>query len=238
MAITYDTYVNQISNLVVIGSTTPEFQTMLPGMIDYAEQRVYRELNLLGTQVRDVTNLSTTSRNLTLPSAFGEFVVVSDINVITPSGTTISCGTRNQLNPAAIAIVDFLYPQEVASTTPSVPTLFAMVNQNIAVVGPPPDSPYQVEVIGTIRPTALSSANSSTFLTQHLPDLFIAASMVFGSGYMRDFGQQADNPQMGAAWEAQYNLLLKSATTEEVRKKYNSAYPGSYQPTPTSGGAE
>src|SRR5512143_3361318 len=207
MAITYDTYVNQISNMTVIGSTTPEFQIMLPGMIDYAEQRIYRELNLLDTQVRDVTNLSTASRNLTLPSAFGDFVVVSDINVITPSGTTISCGTRNQLNPAAISIVDFLYPQEVASVTPSVPTLFAMVDQGLAVIGPPPDSPYQVEVIGTIRPTPLSSANSSTFLTQHLPDLFVAASMVFGSGYMRDFGQQADNPQMGSAWEAQYNLL-------------------------------
>lgn len=238
MSIDYTSYVAQISNLMVIGSTDANFQTMLPGMIDYAEQRIYRELNLLDTQVRDVTNLSTSSRNLTLPSAFGDFIIVSDINVITPAGTTIANGIRNQLNPAAISVVDFLYPQEVTSDSTSIPTLFAMVDQGLAVVGPPPSSPFQVEVIGTIRPTPLSSVNSSTFLTQHLPDLFVAASMVFGSGYMRDFGQQADNPQMGSAWEAQYNLLLKSAVAEEVRKKYNSAYPGVYQPTPTSGGAE
>jgi len=53
MSITYTTYVDQIANIMAVKSTTPQFQTMLPGMIDYAEQRIYRELDLLNTVVRN-----------------------------------------------------------------------------------------------------------------------------------------------------------------------------------------
>ena len=52
MSINYTTYVDQITNIMAVKSTTPQFQTMLPGMIDYAEQRIYRELDLLNTVVR------------------------------------------------------------------------------------------------------------------------------------------------------------------------------------------
>ena len=53
MSLTYTSYVSQIANIMAVKSDTEQFQTMLPGMIDYAEQRVYRELDLLNTVVRD-----------------------------------------------------------------------------------------------------------------------------------------------------------------------------------------
>jgi hypothetical protein len=48
----------------------------------------------------------------------------------------------------------------------------------------------------------------------------MAASMVFGSGYMRNFGAQADNPQMSQSWETQYQLLKQSANAEAARQKF------------------
>lgn len=238
MAINYTTYYSQIANLLVISSADTNLATMVPGMIDYSEQRIYRELNLLSNQVRDsANNLTANSRTFPLPSTFGRFVVVQDVNVITPVGAGSSNGTRNTLNPCALAMLDFLYPSETAPSSTSVPQLFAMVDQNTIAVGPSPDTTYNVEVIGTIRPTPLSAANSSTFLTSYLPDLFIAASMVFGSGYTRDFSAIGDNPQMGASWESQYQKLLASATAEEIRKKYNATFVAQYSPQQTSGGS-
>lgn len=239
MSLNYNTFVSQVANLLVISSADANFGTMLPGMIDYGEQRVYRELNLVNNQVRDTTgSLTPNSRTFSLPTSFGNFVVVNDVNVITPSSLTLTTGgTRNQLNPCAIQILDYLYPTETAPTTPSIPSLFAMIDQATIAVGPAPDAAYHVEVIGVIRPTPLSAANSSTFLASNLPDLFMAACMVFGSGYTRDFSAQGDNPQMGASWEVQYQKLLQSAVQEEVRKKYNSAYASQFMPQPTSGGA-
>ena len=60
--------------------------------------------------------------------------------------------------------------------------------------------------------------------------------MVFGMGYQRDFGGTTDNPQASESWEKQYKLLLQSAGSEEIRKKYNTTYSAQYQMQGTSGG--
>ena len=82
------------------------------------------------------------------------------------------------------------------------------------------------EVVGTVRPDSLSSTNQTTFISLYLPDLFLAASMVFVSGYQRDFAlgaSQPNDPGMPINYESQYQTLLKSAGVEEARKKFEAA---------------
>lgn len=219
MAMTYTTYVAQIANIMAVESTTPQFQTMLPGMIDYAEQRIYRELDLLQTVTRDNSaSLTTGSRNFTLPTpANSNFITLQGINLITPAGTTAENGTRNALQPTTREYLDTVWNSYANA---ALPTLFAMIDQFNIIVGPWPNANYSVEVIGTIRPTPLSASNTSTFLTQYLPDLFVAGSLIFAFGYMRDYGGMSDNPQSSQSWEAQYQNLFKSANNEELRKKW------------------
>lgn len=232
MALNYTTYVNQLANLMVIGSTDANFQTFLPGCIDYAEQRIYRELDLLQTQVTDNSaTVSADDRNFSLPTSLGTFIVVDNINIITPVSADATDGTRQPLMPVSREFIDAVYPSGQDHT--GVPLYWAMASQTEVILGPSPDADYVAEVIGTQRPTPLSSANSSTFLTAYLPDLFMAASMVFASGYMRDFGAQgADNPGMSVSWEKQYQLLVASAGGEELRKKYQGQAWTSDSPSP------
>ena len=175
--------------------------------------------DLLSTVVTDSTgSLTSGSRNFTLPTTSnGKFVTVQNINVITPVGSTTTTGTRRPLAPVDKSYLDSVWNSSSEST---VPKNFAMIDQWNIIVGPWPDANYNVEVIGTIRPNPLSSTNTTTFLTTYLPDAFIAASMVFASGYMRDFGSQADNPQQAQSWESQYQTLFKSALLLELRKKW------------------
>lgn len=232
MALNYNQYVAQISNLLVIGSTDANFQTMLPGMIDYAENRIYRELDLLYTQVTDATTTASSGdRNFTIPNATGNpYIIIDNINIITPVTATSTGGARNQLTPVSREFIDIAWPG--GSTVTGVPEFWAMASNTAAIFGPAPDAGYVVEVVGVQRPSPLSSANSSTILTQYVPDLFIAASMVFGSGYQRDFSAQGDNPQMGASWEAQYQKLFQSASVEQARAKFQSEGWTSDQPSP------
>jgi hypothetical protein len=220
MSLTYNTYVAQVANIMAVDSTTTQFQTMLPGMIDYAEQRIYRELDLLNTVVRNSTlALTASNRNFTLPTTTnGNFITLQGINLITPAETgDPDEGTRNALQPTTRDYLDTVWN---SSTGATLPKLFAMIDQFNIIVGPWPDATYQVEVIGTIRPTPLSTTNTSTFLTQYLPDLFLAASMIFATGYQRDFGSQSDNPAQAVSWESQYEKLFASANGEEMRKKF------------------
>lgn len=221
MTLNYTTYVDQLSNLMVQNSTAAEFVTFLPGCIDYAEQRIYRELDLQTTRVADATTtVSSGVRTFTLPttSPNGNFVVVEQINILTPVTATSSDGTRNPLTPVTKEYLDFAWPSATANT--GVPLFMAPLNQTTYILGPSPDAAYYAEVIGTVRPVPLSASNSSTFLTQNLPDVFMAASMVFASAYQRDFGPATDDPAKGSTWESQYKNLMASANIEELRKRF------------------
>lgn len=225
MALTYDQYVADLADLMATATTDPSFVEMLPTIIDYAEQRIYRELQLLSTVVRDSTStVSANSRDFTLPSAAGRFVTIDGINIYTPVSTTT---TRNPLTPVSRDVIDWSWPSNTAASASTVPTMFCWVRDGDAasqtvILGPPPGASFTAEVIGTIRPTPLSSGNTTTFLSSYLPDLFMAASMVFASGYMRNFGAQADDPKMSQSWEMQYQTLKASADMEEGMKKFSS----------------
>ena len=119
-----------------------------------------------------------------------------------------------------------------STTGAGVPALYAMITDQIIIVGPAASAGYTIECIGTIRPTPLSASNPTTFLTLYLPDLFLSASMVYMSAYMRNWSASADDPKMSVSWQSHYDMELASANVEEMRKKYSSGGWGSLQPTP------
>jgi hypothetical protein len=215
-----NSYRSQIATLAVVDETDPAFLTILPQMITYAENRMFRDLDFLFTTT-SITGYSLTqgSRQITLPE--GTLVVSDQINVITPPGeTNPNAGTRNPLLPATKEFLDAVYGS--ASYT-GVPKYFVPFNDNLFLVGPYPDQPYFVEIVGTFRPNSLSNLNKTTFISLYLPDVFIMASMIYISGFQRNFGRQSDDPQMAQSYESQYQLLLKGAGVEEARKKFESS---------------
>lgn len=226
----YSQFVINLANGLVIPPTDANYLSFLPTIIDDGEQRIYRELDLLATIVRDQSaTLTPNARGFTLPQSLGRFVVVESINVFTPAATVAN---RNPLIAASREYIDFCYGSATPLTSPSVPQFYGMVTDQQIVVGPPPDAAYTVEVIGTIRPTPLSATNTTTYLTLYLPDLFFAECMIIGYGYLKDFGAMADDPQGSVSWATHYKDLWDSANTEENRKKYASQGWTAKQPAP------
>jgi hypothetical protein len=229
MALTYSTYGSTLVAMMAGRSDDANYVTVLPSIIDYAEGRIYRDLDLLSAVVRDSTaSLSTDNRNFTLPTpATGRFTIVSGINLM-------SAGVRvAQLEPVSLEFLDAAWPSE-SGAVGVLPQYFAMLTDQTIVVAPSPKTAYTVEVIGHIRPTALSAANTTTFLTTYMPELFLAASMIFASAYQKNFGAQADDPKMAVSWESQYQTLVAVADREEARKKWASASWTSKRVEPTA----
>lgn len=216
----YAGFVTYISTMAVIQPTDTNLVAILPSCIDYAEQRLYRELDLAATSYRN-SNFALTAGNRNLTTPQGTFVVLEKINIITPFGTTNpELGTRNPVTIIAWEILDATYGSSSGS---GVPQYAALQDAATIAFGPWPDQAYQVEQVGTLRPGPLSVTNPTTLLTTFFPDLFGAAAMVFMSGYMRNFGSQADDPKMAESWESQYGKLLASALSEEARKQFEGA---------------
>lgn len=228
---TYNDYVSEIA--LLMGTTTADtnYQSNIPSMINYAELRIYRELDFLTTVTTNSAGQFTANlRSFTFPV---EFVTSQGINVITPATQSDpDQGTRSQLTPTTKEFLDAVYPSLTGATLPE---YYAMLNDQEIIVGPWPDQTYTVEVIGTIRPAPLSQSNATTYLTDYFPDLFIAASMVFASGYMKNYGaSNVDDPQQPTSWEKQYQNLKSGATEEEFRKKYMARAWSSQTPSPTA----
>lgn len=214
MAMDYNTFVSTIANLSTLDPTQPEFIQIMPQVISYAEDRIYRELDILNSvSINSSNSFTVGTRNFALPNApYGAFLTITGMNVLYGNGPQ-----RQQMQPVAMSFLNSVWG---SPSNPGIPIYFALVNQDLVQVGPWPDQAYQVEVIGTFQPEPMSATNPTTFLTVYVPDLLLAAGMVFFSGYQRDFGSQADNPQQAQSWENQYQTLFKSALLLELRKKF------------------
>lgn len=229
--LTYATYKSTLATLSVVPETDQNWLNILPDTIDYAELRIYRDLDLLST-VTTSTSFSTTAGSSKVAVTEGSFVTLQNVNVITPAGTAIpDSGTRNPLLPVSKEYIQYSWP---SSTNAGVPQYFAMIDERTFSLGPWPDDQYTLEIIGTYRPPSLSVTNTTTFISQYLPDLFLMASMIFISGYQRNFGRQSDDPQMAQSYESQYQALLRGAMVEEYRKKFAASGWSSMSPSPVA----
>lgn len=229
----YTSYVTQIAEMAVVAPDDPAFVTILPAMIDYAELRIYRDLDLISTSTSvsgPGFSMTPGERRVSFPMevpGVGTFIVSEQLNVIL-NGTD-----RVPLLPTTKEFIDAVYGSTAVANR-GLPKYYAAFNETVFIVGPAPDAAYDYEVVGTIRPPALSAGNPTTFISQYLPDLLIMASMVYISAYQRNFGRQSDDPQMAQSYEAQYKGLLTSAMVEEARKKYEGPGWTSQSPSPVA----
>lgn len=225
MSYNYAGYQTALATLMATTTADTYFQTILPNCIDYAELRIYRDLDLLNTRQRDSSTQCTVgSRQVSVVSSL---IVLETLAVITPAGSNPSAGTRNVLTPVTHDYIDLVYPNDGPSEYQDVPQFFAPITQTTFLVGPSPDQDYTLESFGTYRPASLSASNTSTVLTTLLPDLFLTASMIFMAGPVQKnwagAGATSDDPGMALSYERLYQTEMQYAKSEEFRKKFESS---------------
>jgi len=254
-ALSYNGYVTQVATLAVlqntlvttgtspnslVTSTDPNFQAIIPQMLNYAELRLQRDLDFLATQ-NDSTAYSLTSGTNQVSIPTSAFVVIQTISV------TDNLGNTTPLTPTTREFLRNVYGSAASA---GLPQYFAMYGGDVAtggqtsqniIVGPYPDSNYNLRISGTTRQPTLNNYavvgqadTTYTFISQNLPDLLVMASMIYISAYQRNFGRINDDPAMAQTYESQYQALLKGATVEESRKKFQSSGWTSYSPSPVA----
>jgi hypothetical protein len=233
--LSYNSYVTQLCDLAVLqttiagdGSTIvpvdPDLVNLLPQAINYAELRIQRDLDL-EQSVTNNSSLSLTSGNNLLTMDVNAFITVQSMSYV--SGTV-----TQRILPTSRAFINEVYPD---SSVQGPPVYFSPFGgdasstggtSQLFLFGPTPDQSYALSINGTVRMISLNSFNSApnsstgyTFISAYLPDLLLMASMVYVSGFQRNFGRQSDDPAMAQSYESQYQALLKGAMTEENRRK-------------------
>lgn len=251
-SLTYNAYVLQIADLAIVQTTTvggvvqgidPSFNTLIPQMLSYAEQRISRDIDFLSTLTTQTYPLALGANILQIPAA--DFVTLQTVSVV--AGTSaLPC------QPVSKEYIQNVWGDSTATGTP---LDFAMYGGdqttggntfNNILFGPYSDANYTINVMGTQRPPSLYlnatlslADTATTFISQFLPELLIMASMIYVTMYQRNFGMVSNDPQMGSSYELQYGNLLKGALVEEARKKFQASGWSSMSPalvaTPSRG---
>lgn len=228
----YFSLTEQVAGLLPIASSDADFQIMWPGAIDYAEGALYRELDLISANITDTSVICSSGvRTITLSTAQGTMLVIDRINILTPVGAASSNVSRTQTLPVSPDWMDAVFGSALSSNC-GTPQFFSRTNDTQVTLGPAPDAAYGTEIVATIRPTPLSASNSSNWLTQNLPELYVAATAVFAFGWARDFGQQSNDPAAAQSWQTRYQELLQSAKMQEVRKTFEANAWSNQSPSP------
>ena len=238
-ALSYSSYVAAVATLAVVQPSDANFLTLVPQMLNYAELRIQRDLNLLPLQYEnDAYSIGANSNVLSLST--NDFVTVQSIAVT--SGTQ-----KIQLVPCSKEFIQAVwYDGNVVGP----PINFAPYGGDAAtggetsinfLLGPYTDQSYPLTIVGTNRAPSLYSfagtpqaTTNFTFISAFLPDLLLMASMIFMAAYQRNFSATSDDPQMAVNYEKQYQTLLASAQNEELRKRWSASGWTSTAPSPAA----
>lgn len=226
----YSSLVATLQNLLVIPAGNTDFSQILPSIIADGENRIYRELDFLTTQTSDSSlSFTASNRSVTLPSTM---IILNSLAAITPATATVATGTRNQLVRYSVDYLNAIWPQASITGTPM---YFAMLTDTQAIVAPTPDANYVAEFFGVVRPPPISSTNTTTWLSTNLPDLLVAACMIFSAGWQQNYSAAgADNPEQPVNWESHFQALKQGAVEEEQRRKSQGENWSPYSMTPIS----
>ena len=248
--LTYNSYLLQLSTMAVIPTTVDpvtgivtvndvNYINIMPSVLDYAELRIQRDLDLLQLQIGDYDDNFTIGSNiLTIPVS--DFVTLQTMSVIVGTKTI----------PMTPCTKEFLQNVYNDSSFTATPKYFAPYGGDAAtngatsqnfMIGPYPDQNYPILLTGTQRAPSLyqyagtpQATTGTTFISEYLPDLLLMASMIFVSGYQRKFSSTGSDPQMPINYEQQYETLLKGAMGEELRKRFEASAWSSMAPSPAA----
>lgn len=225
----YSDFVNGVANLLDIlptitdptnanPSTDGNFNLILPRAIEYAENRMYRELDLIQATTTATSITAPNNRQISIPASL---IVMNSCYLITPAGAapTDANAMRNPMIRTSIDFVNRTYSTGQNTVAGKLAKYYATTSNSSIQVGPAPDDAYNIEFIGIARPAPLSSTNTSTILTSYLPDIFLICAMIFLSAYQRDWSAMSDDPKMALSYEGQYSTLKIGAKEEIARAK-------------------
>jgi len=182
---TYSTLTTAIQNYTEVGTGVLS-STITDQFIDNSELRIQREIPIDADRKEMLGNLTASKDNVYAPAGT---LFVRGLQVYT--STTAATGANSFLEKRDIS---FLREYDAAETTTGTPKYYAMSGEaegigatssgRITIV-PTPSSAFMYKIQYNARPTGLSSANTTTYLSLNFGNGLLYACLVEAFSYLK-----------------------------------------------------
>ena len=182
---TYSTLTTAIQNYTEVGTSVLS-STITDQFIDNSKLRILREVPIDADRKEMIGNLTASNDNVYAPAGT---LFIRDLQVYT--STTASTGTNSWLEKKDIS---FLREYDTAETTTGTPKYYAMsggaegtgaTSSGRITIVPTPSSAFMYKIHYNARPTGLSSANTTTFLSLNFGNGLLYACLVEAFSYLK-----------------------------------------------------
>jgi len=182
---TYSTLTTAIQNYTEVGTGVLS-STITDQFIDNSELRIQRDVPIDADRKEMIGNLTASKDNVYAPAGT---LFVRGIQVYT--STTAATGANSFLEKKDIS---FLREYDAAETTTGTPKYYAMsggaegtgaTSSGRVTIVPTPSSAFMYKIHYNARPTGLSSANTTTYLSLNFGNGLLYACLVEAFSYLK-----------------------------------------------------
>lgn len=138
-----------------------------------AEQKLYQAVQIPALRKNVIGNLTATNKYLTLPTDFLYVYSLAVVDALT--------GAYRFLTDKDVSYIREMYPNPA---TQSVPKVYAIFDKDSLILGPTPDSSYEVELHYGYYPESLVTAGTS-WLSENFESVVFNAMLVEAARFMK-----------------------------------------------------
>jgi len=206
---TYAELVQKIRDYTEVASNVLT-DTIVNGFIENAEFRILRDVDSDNNRRYVTANLVASTRFIDTPT---------NLLVIRSAQIVDSDGTANPDNRDFLQYRDTSFMSEFNPTNDTgVPKYYSNWDENTIVVAPTPDQTYTIQLNYILKPTGLSSTNTTTYLSLQFPNGLLYACLVEAYGFLK--GPQ-DLLQL---YEQKYKQTVEGFSIEQMGRRRRDEY--------------
>ena len=189
-------------------------QAIIDDFILDAEEKLFRDIDSDNNRKYSTATIVSGQRFVNTPD-----VGTTETAIIRSIQITDASGVGSGVNRQFVEYRDTSFISEYNPTeSQGVPKYYGYWDEETIVLAPTPDANYTMQVNYILKPTGLSSSNTTTYLSTNFPNGLLYACLVEAYGFLKG---PADMIQL---YEQKYQQALQGFTIEQVGRRRRDEY--------------
>ena len=206
---TYAELVQKIRDYTEVDSNVLT-STIVDGIINDAEFRIYRDVDSDNNRRYATANLIASQRFIDMPA---DLLIIRSAQIVDSDGTA-AADNRDFLQYRDTSFMSEFNPTGATG----VPKYYGMWDKDTIVIAPTPNATYEIQLNYILKDPGLSATNTTTYISKYFPNGLLYACLVEAFSFLKG---PNDLLQL---YEGKYKQVLEGFSVEQMGRRRRDEY--------------